>query len=399
MQRRPTIQDITWFLDLHSNEQLQLNPAYQRRSVWTLKDRRFFLDTIFNGYPCPAIFLHKRIPEAGRATYDVVDGKQRLETILQFSTNDIALDSRFADGRLAGRKFRDLDEQSRYKFWNYVLPVEYLEFAPDETGAVNEAFDRLNRNSRKLEPQELRHARFDGWFATTVETECLEPFWREMGVVTNARAKRMKDAQFLSELFLVMIERQQFGFDQDHLDGMYAKYDDPDEEGVELDTEAFDNNLALTKAFLTDLNNVNGCVRATGPTVGAFYTLWTLIVLHRAALADAPTLAVSYVEFTRLAAQLRDHMNTTGVQVIAGRETWPDLAFSYAKALQGAQTDLSQRNARLASLLTAMRVLRRFPSPSAAATKRCCPATRSSRQLSMQRLRAKNLQSGIMRVE
>ncbi len=356
MQRRPNTQDITWFLDQHRNRQLELNPPYQRRSVWTLKDRRFFLDTIFKGYPCPAIFLHKRIGEGGRAIYDVVDGKQRLETILMFADSRIAIDTQDNDARLAGKRWRDLGEAERRTFWNYVLPVEYLDFAPDETTAVNDAFDRLNRNSRKLEPQELRHARYDGWFVTTVEDQCLEPVWRNLGLVTNARVKRMKDAQFLSELLLVLIEKRQFGFDQQHLDETYAKYDDPDDEGIELDTEEFTTSLGQAKQFLSEMNDVNGCVKATAATVGAFYTLWALITLHRSAIPTAANTAPLYADFIHLAAQLRDQQNTAGVQVAIGRETWPELAFAYAKALQGAHTDLTPRTNRLNAILQALRV-------------------------------------------
>ncbi len=47
MQRRSTSQDISWFLDLKRNGQIDMDPPYQRRSVWNSKDRRFFLDTIF----------------------------------------------------------------------------------------------------------------------------------------------------------------------------------------------------------------------------------------------------------------------------------------------------------------------------------------------------------------
>ncbi|MGO9200035.1 MAG: DUF262 domain-containing protein [Limisphaerales bacterium] len=356
MHRRPSTQDISWFLDQHRNGQLDLTPPYQRRSVWTLKDRRFFLDTIFKGFPCPAIFLHKRIANDGRATYEVVDGKQRLETILMFSSNRLAVDSQFSDTRLAGKKWRDLGDAERHLFWNYVLPVEQLDFAGDETSAVNDAFDRLNRNSRKLEAQELRHARFDGWLATTVENECQEVIWRTLGVVTNARAKRMKDAQFLSEMFLVLIERQQFGFDQQQLDEMYAKYDDPDEEGAELDTEDFTTRLTEAKGFLEELNRPNACVRAAAATVGAFYTLWSLIVLHRDRLPEAATLAVAYTDFTQMAAQMRNGPTPAAAQIQLGREAWPALAFEYAKALQGAHTDLTPRTTRLEKLLEAMRV-------------------------------------------
>ena len=43
VDRRVTTQDISWFLDLSRNGQLNLDPPYQRRSVWSPKDRRFFL--------------------------------------------------------------------------------------------------------------------------------------------------------------------------------------------------------------------------------------------------------------------------------------------------------------------------------------------------------------------
>src|ERR1700690_3849340 len=102
MKRRPTTQDITWLLDLARNKQLNLEPPYQRRSVWTRKDRQFFLDTIFRDYPSPAIFLHKTIAEDGGSTYHVVDGKQRLETILSFVNNKLRIAKDFGDVRLDG---------------------------------------------------------------------------------------------------------------------------------------------------------------------------------------------------------------------------------------------------------------------------------------------------------
>src|ERR1035441_777137 len=163
MQRRPSTQDITWILDLHHNKQLDLNPPYQRRSVWTRKDKQYFLDTIFRNYPSPAIFLHKTIDDAGKATYHVVDGKQRTQTILEFASNKLRLASTYGDNRLDGKKWSDLEGEQALKqrFWNYQITVEMIDIV--EGTVVNEVFDRLNRNSRKLTAQELRHAKFDGW--------------------------------------------------------------------------------------------------------------------------------------------------------------------------------------------------------------------------------------------
>ena len=53
MDRRVTTQDISWFIDLDRNGQLDLDPPYQRRSMWSTRDRRFFLDTDLSGLPEP----------------------------------------------------------------------------------------------------------------------------------------------------------------------------------------------------------------------------------------------------------------------------------------------------------------------------------------------------------
>jgi hypothetical protein len=39
---------------------LNMNPAFQRKSVWEIKDRQKFIATILEGMPCPTIFLFKR---------------------------------------------------------------------------------------------------------------------------------------------------------------------------------------------------------------------------------------------------------------------------------------------------------------------------------------------------
>ena len=203
MRRQSSIHPVSWFLDLHRNGQLDLHPSYQRRSVWSPRDRRFFLDTIFRNYPCPPLFLHRTIDDKGFSIYHVVDGKQRLETVLMFAHNEIAIGSDFGDSRLDGKKFRDLEIDEKRKFWDYIFVIDFIEI---EGTSVNEVFDRVNRNAINLERQELRHAKFDGWFAKETEKETGEQLWEKFKISTKARAKRMKDVQFVSELLLVILE-------------------------------------------------------------------------------------------------------------------------------------------------------------------------------------------------
>jgi uncharacterized protein with ParB-like and HNH nuclease domain len=44
--------------DMFKNNQLELDPPYQRKPVWKTKQRRLLLASIFNGIPIPAVILH-----------------------------------------------------------------------------------------------------------------------------------------------------------------------------------------------------------------------------------------------------------------------------------------------------------------------------------------------------
>lgn len=355
MQRRSTSQDISWFLDTRRSNQLDLNPPYQRRSVWNLKDRRFFLDTVFRGYPCPPIFLHKKIDAEQKTLYAVVDGKQRLQTIFMFTEGDIALGDDFGNDRLNGKKWNDLLQPEREIFWNYVIPVEFLTFDEADPQEVNQAFDRLNRNMRRLEAQELRHARWGGWFIGMVEAECEDQNWRKLGIVTNARAKRMKDAQFISELLLIIIENEQLGFDQQALDAAYAKYDDPDElEDLPVNPDEVKDKLQATKEYILAMIEADESVRRSANTFAAFYTLWAAVALHRDLLPEAAEFAKHFVTFRAMIDKVQATKDPAVLFQGAEAENYR-LAAAFLTGYRGASTDLVPRSTRLAALLEFVR--------------------------------------------
>ena len=356
MKRRPTTQDISWFLDLHNNNQLELDPPYQRRSVWTKRDRQFFLDTIYRDFPSPAIFLHKATDGGGRQIYNVVDGKQRMNTILDHVVNKLALGKDFGDADLDGKKWSAIKKapELRDKFWNYVLTVEILDVVDGVT--VNEVFDRLNRNARKLDRQELRHAKFDGWLIKYAEAEAERKEWRDMKVVTVARARRMHDVQFLSELILVAIARKVAGFDQDYLDEMYAYYEDPTESVEEFSDEETVGAVEQCKKFLRRMERANNCVTSHARGLGNFYSLWAVVAVEEPSLLKAGTVAQKYARFMQRVGEFAEVEDPN--TVLSGKSGIQKLryqnALKYYLATQGASTDFAQREARHKILSTVL---------------------------------------------
>lgn len=351
MNRRPSTQDITWLIDLDRNGQLDLNPPYQRRSVWTRKDRQFFLDTIFRNYPSPAIFLHKTIDDGGKSTYHVVDGKQRTQTILDFVADKIAVRKDFGDARLDGKKWSQLEGETELKksFWNYQITVEQIDIT--EGSVVNAVFDRLNRNVRKLTHQELRHSQFDGWLIQVAEVEASRDEWRAVGAATTARAKRMVDVQFLSELMCVVLEGKIMGFDQEALDDLYAKYEEPTDTLPEFSEDNFNTAFGAARTYLTAMVSQKAEVATYTKGFGHLYTLWSLIALTPpASLPLADELAARYVLFMERVDVLSAQEDLAAFLRDKGADGHYAHALTYLNNSRGASTDLTQRRERLTAL-------------------------------------------------
>lgn len=359
IERRVTTQDISWFLDLHTNDQLDLDPSYQRRSVWSPKDRRFFLDTIFRGYPSPSIFLHKQVVK-GKTVYSVVDGKQRLETILNFAHNKIAIDKNFGDTRLAGKKWKTIksDETLARQFWDYVLPVEFTNIIKD-TNLVKEVFDRLNRNSRRLVEQELRHAKYDGWFISFVERESESSGWKELGIVTTARAKRMRDVQFLSELLIILLKGKVSGFDQNEITEYYADYDDLTDLDIPFDEEGLKKQFEAAKKYLLELEREASIITKYARDFTNLYSLWGVVSLHSDSLPSVEEFAGKYSNFME---EVNKYRNEEYLSKVMNGDEEPSFKQShkYYQNSTGARTEGPQRNERNAALLS---VIFEAPSP------------------------------------
>jgi hypothetical protein len=247
--RRQNFQTISWFSDLFKRKLLNLEPPYQRRSVWNQSYKNDFIDTILLQYPAPAIFLYEEVSADGVSIYQVVDGKQRLTSVFEFSAGAYPVSEESPLTHLRGKYFEHLSREEKTAFWTYQFPIEYLP-TNDET-IINTIFQRINKNTARLTRQELRHARFGGQFISVAE-ELTDFLFRVLpdGFPRLEKQSRsqMKDVEFVANL-LLSLEDGIKGYSQDELDEAFS------------DREVtWDQAVTARERFTSTVNCIRGLV-------------------------------------------------------------------------------------------------------------------------------------------
>ncbi len=212
------------FLEWHRKKQLVLNPSFQRRSVWTRDAKSYLIDTLLRRYPIPKVYIRSRINLQTQRSYrEVVDGQQRLRTIIEFSKGDLVLTSRAKD--YAGYTYNMLSEELKEQFLSYTIAVELLINASDEE--VLEIFSRLNSYNVRLNDAELRHAEFQGdfkWAVHDMSKKWGSGLWEKFPILSLRQRVRMYDDSLMAEMFGAVLEGVTDG-GQRNIRKLYEKYD------------------------------------------------------------------------------------------------------------------------------------------------------------------------------
>jgi hypothetical protein len=185
-------------------EQLDLTPTFQRKSVWSAADRKRLIETILSGWPLPAIFLYKDRVD-NNVVYRVIDGKQRLESVLMFM------------GKLKGGSFKaelELEDETCKEFdWPALERAreayrirEYKFHVVEVDGAISSIlrlFVDINSTGKALSAAERRKALFHD-SPILVHAERLSKkfggFLQQSKIVSRTQALRMKDIELMCEL-------------------------------------------------------------------------------------------------------------------------------------------------------------------------------------------------------
>ena len=75
---------IAQFRQYAMDGEMDLNPSYQRADVWPTGDAQQLIESVLRGIPLPSVILLQRNTDQGDR-YEIVDGKQRLTSLLRFT--------------------------------------------------------------------------------------------------------------------------------------------------------------------------------------------------------------------------------------------------------------------------------------------------------------------------
>ncbi|MEE4462608.1 DUF262 domain-containing protein, partial [Azotobacter chroococcum] len=292
-----------------------VNRRYQRKLVWTLDEKRRFIDSIINGYPVPIVLLAERRVPAGAGQFEIIDGMQRLNAVFGFIENEYAVNGYYFDLNTMAESKALLDSgelQQRepllprdacVQIASYTVPLSIYEFSGD--GDVDEVFRRINSGGRKLSRQELRIAGSTGHFAQAVRYIAAkvrgdvsasdelplnemkkisitnrdlsyginvdEVFWIKQGVLTKEQVRESRDEEIIADILAYMLMHPKPPSRSEVLDDFFGYSEGEAQqhryEQIELATQKITTDVAAAD-FQRVLDQLKITLNRSGRTLG-----------------------------------------------------------------------------------------------------------------------------------
>lgn len=127
---------------------VNVNPEYQRDYVWEEQDKLNLIESIFNHIEIGKFAFIENSSKTWTQTgfsYEVVDGKQRLQTIVDFYEGKL---------KYKGLSFRDLSVEDRNHFISYPVSIATLDEMTKEE--VYRYFLYMNKHGKVMSEEHLQ---------------------------------------------------------------------------------------------------------------------------------------------------------------------------------------------------------------------------------------------------
>jgi len=227
-------------------------PDFQRQFVWSKAQSSRFIESLLLGLPVPGIFLFKE-QDTGR--HLVIDGQQRLKTLIFYYQNDFNGSNFKLNGLESewnNKNYRDLDEADRARLDDAVIHATVFkqDLPEGDMNSVYEVFERINTGGTKLSPQEIRSCIFHGPFNDFLHRINKNPDWR---AIYGNHSKRLRDIELILRFFAFYEKAEEYQSPMKHFLNDYMKDNrNADATKIEELEEVFEQTFSTIRASIGD---------------------------------------------------------------------------------------------------------------------------------------------------
>lgn len=186
-------------------DNIKINVRFQRRDAWTIDEKSRLIESIFLGLPIPPIVLAEAKDSKGK--FLVIDGKQRLLTLIQFCGYGVGKNNSFKLRNLDvlfdlnNKSIKDFENDiglmdNLNQFFNYPIRSYIIRNWPNND-FLHMIFVRFNTGTKPLSPQELRQALIPGRFVDYIEDAANKSKSMKILFKSNEPDFRMRDVELL----------------------------------------------------------------------------------------------------------------------------------------------------------------------------------------------------------
>ena len=191
---------------MYKSDRLEIQPDYQRGIVWPASDQTRFIDSLMKQLPIPSMCFSLDIKSQN---WKVIDGLQRMHTIIRFLSEDDWVLSKISDinQNIAGEKVSEIKTKhpelySRVE--NLTLPITILRCDydnKDHAEYIFIIFHRLNARGIKLNNQEIRNAIYNGLFNDFLKKCDDNQTWINLLDIKKDRKDRFRKVELILRFF------------------------------------------------------------------------------------------------------------------------------------------------------------------------------------------------------
>jgi hypothetical protein len=266
---------------------IEIAPAYQRQFRWDAVRQSRLIESLLLGIPIPPLFFATNIDEDEAARWEVVDGLQRLLTLVNFVVgNDGRQTARLHEPplelrgleilqSLEGRTFDRLPADIRDGLLDRPMKVIVLNDKSDLQVRFD-LFERLNTGGIKLTPHEVRESVYMGAFVDLLSELTARPSFGQVVVLPKARVRDGTPQDYILRFFAFHERYRQFEHSVQNFLNDFCR-DAAADPQIEIRRATFNATFAfLADVFPTGLRGRTGTTPVNlyeGISVGAAFAL------------------------------------------------------------------------------------------------------------------------------